>query len=375
VSLYFAFPDGVYNYVCAECTALCCKGHGFGGSLEQQLRPLYVLYPQIESLVVSRAGDFVTLATTADGCVLLDADNRCRIEKEHHKSMKPTVCNTFPFNVFRRIGKTVTISPHFLCPLRLVVPAQPEDVEGSHAKLETDLRDVLTPEFVKTKAGPLALNDEVDAVATIEREKNFRDLCSRSLRRQNFRDTLREASADIVAFDLFAERAARLMRIDVPPRSQPYDELDDLLLAIAPVHRLALLIMSSEGILRALAIAELVVRRAWSLATLPLNLQGAMNLIASFAATERLLGQGDEALQRGIKSSKKDLTFQDPEMTFAAFIFLRDVMAGRGVMQTLEEAIPAEMPASDRSALFQKLGGLLDTGPSKSRGRKRSQSS
>jgi Fe-S-cluster containining protein len=341
----------------------------------QQLRPLYVLYPQIESLVVSRAGDFVTLATTADGCVLLDSDNRCRIEKEHHKSMKPTVCNTFPFNVFRRIGKTVTISPHFLCPLRLVVPAQPGDVEGSHEKLEADLRDVLTPEFVKTKAGPLALNDEVDAMAAVEREKNFRDLCSRSLRRQNFRDTLREASADVVAFDLFTERAARLMRIDVPPRSKPYDELDDLLLAIAPVHRLALLIMSSEGILRALAIAELVVRRAWSLATLPLNLQGAMNLMASFAATERLLGQSDEALQRGIKTSKKDLTFQDPEMTFAAFIFLRDVMAGGGVMQTLEEAIPAEMPASDRSALFQKLGGLLDSGPAKNRGRKGNQSS
>jgi len=23
--LFFAFPDGVYDYACAECTALCCK--------------------------------------------------------------------------------------------------------------------------------------------------------------------------------------------------------------------------------------------------------------------------------------------------------------------------------------------------------------
>jgi Fe-S-cluster containining protein len=335
------------------------------------LRPLYVLYPQIENLVMARAGDFVTLATTADGCVFLDSDNRCRIEKDHNKAMKPTVCNTFPFNVFRSIGKTVTVSPHFLCPLRLVVPARPGEVEGTHGKLAADFRegDILNAEFVKTKASPLAINRELDAVATVAREENFRDLCSRSLRNQNFRDTLRAASADAAEFDRFAARAASVMRIEVPPRSTPYDELDDLLLAIAPVHRLSLLIMSSEGILRALAVAELVVRRAWSLATLPLNLQGAMNLINGFAPTQRLLGQADEPLGRGIKTKSKDITFQDPEMTFAAFIFLRQAMAGRGVLEILEETVAPEMPASDRSALFQKLGTLLDTGPAKKRSR------
>lgn len=364
--LYFAFPDGVYNYVCAECTALCCKGHGFGGSLERQLRSLYVLYPQIESLVVSRVGDFVTLATTADGCALLDTDNRCRIEKEHHKSMKPTVCNTFPFNVFRRIGKTVTVSPHFLCPLRLIVPARPGEVEGTHLTLETQLRDgdVLNAEFVKTKATPLLLHDALDAVATVEREQNFRDLCSRSFGQRNFRDTLSTASTDPEDLERFAKRAAQIMRIEVPPRSSPYDELDDLLLALAPVHRLSFLTMSTEGILRALLVSELVVRRAWSQAALTLNLQGGMNLMTSFAATARLLGQADEPLDRGIKYNKKDLTFQDAEMTFAAFLFLREAMAGKGVLQTLETAVPSTMPASDRSALFQRMGVLLDTGAS-----------
>jgi hypothetical protein len=305
------------------------------------------------------------LATTADGCALLDTDNRCRIEKEHHKSMKPTVCNIFPFNVFRRIGKTVTVSPHFLCPLRLVVPARPGEVEGTHQALETQLRgdDVLTAEFIKTKATPLMLHGELDEAATVEREKNFRDLCSQSLGRQNFRDTLKSASKAPQELERFAARAAALMRINVPPRSRPYDELDDLLLAVASVQRLSLLLMSTEGMLRALLIAELVVRRAWSLTTVPLNLQGAMNLVSGFTATGRLLGQADEPLKRGIKSGKKDLTFQDPGLTFAAFIALREMAGGKGVMQSLEEALPPEMPASDRSALFQKLGTLLDTGP------------
>lgn len=372
IPLYFAFPDGVYNYVCPECTALCCKGHGFGGSLERQLRPLYVLYPQMETMVLNRIGDFVTLATTADGCVMLDPDNRCRIEKEHNKAMKPTVCNTFPFNVFRTIGKTVTVSPHFLCPLRLVVPAQPGEVQGTHSILEASIREggFLTPEHVKNQAVPLLLNDSLDAVATLEREKKFRDLCSTSFGNQNFRDTLRAASEDSQALDRAAERAAKIMRIEVPPRSRPYDEIDDLLLAIAPVHRLSLLSMSTEGILRALAVAEFVVRRAWSLATLPLNLQGAMNLMATFTQTERLLGQADEPLDRGIRSNKKDITFLDPDLTFAAFIFIRETMAGNGVLQTLEGVVPANMPASDRSALFQRLGMLLGTDTRKKRGSK-----
>ena len=29
--IFFAFPDGVFHHVCAECTALCCRGQGFAG--------------------------------------------------------------------------------------------------------------------------------------------------------------------------------------------------------------------------------------------------------------------------------------------------------------------------------------------------------
>lgn len=76
--LFFAFPDGVYDYRCAECTALCCKGHGFGGSLDREMRSLFVRYPQLESMAHSRNGDQMAFVTTASGCVMLDADNFCR---------------------------------------------------------------------------------------------------------------------------------------------------------------------------------------------------------------------------------------------------------------------------------------------------------
>src|SRR5205814_7409491 len=102
--LFFAFPDGVYDYKCAECTALCCKGHGFGGSLDREMRSLFVRYPQIESMAYSRNGDQINFATTASGCVMLDTDNLCRIEKELGKSAKPNICNLFPFNLFAKIG-------------------------------------------------------------------------------------------------------------------------------------------------------------------------------------------------------------------------------------------------------------------------------
>src|SRR5438034_4684903 len=88
VSLYFAFPDAVYDYVCAECTALCCKGHGFGGSIERELRPLFAHYPQLESLALARTGDEMILMTSARGCLMLDRAHRRRLHndsRQHHE--------------------------------------------------------------------------------------------------------------------------------------------------------------------------------------------------------------------------------------------------------------------------------------------------
>jgi len=362
VPIYFAFPDGVYHYVCAECTALCCKGHGFAGSLKRELRSLFVLYPRFETMAVSRVGDTVTFLTTKDGCAVLDADNRCRIEKEHNKSLKPTVCRLFPFNSFTKIGKTVVVSPHFLCPLRLLLPASPGEVEGTHSTLEDGIREseVLTKEYVSTMITAHLLHPSTDAVTVVNREKTFRDLCALSLGRQSFSDTLRAASENGAALDEFVARVARMMKIEEPARSRPHDELDDLLLAIAPPYRLSLLALTSEQMLRALAVAEITLRHGRPLWKLPLSLQGVMNMTSGFGPTQRLLAYADEPFDFARPISKKDLVFGDAQLTFAAYIFQRRSAGAAGVLGALEEVIKPEMPVSDRSVLFQRLGNLVD---------------
>jgi putative zinc- or iron-chelating protein len=367
VPLYFAFPDGVYQYVCAECDALCCKGDGFGGSLKRELRSLFVLYPQVESMAVSRVGDTVSFANSKGGCQFLDADNRCRIEKEHGKPLKPTVCSLFPFNSFSRIGKTVAVSPHFLCPLRLSLPPRPGEVEGTHANLEAGLRDgeVLSREYVSTMVTPLRLHPSADAVTAVRREETFRDLCSRSLGCRSFSDTLRAASENGAGLDDFVARVARLMKIDAPTQSRPRDRLDDRLLAIAPPHRLSMLALTSEQIVRALAVAELALRRTSSLSELPLSLQGTMRMASSFAPAQRLLAHGNEPVAFAKHISRKDLAFRDPQLTFAWYIFQRQAAGPAGVLGALEAAIPGDMSVSDRSVLLQTLGTLVDQRRSK----------
>lgn len=79
---------------------------------------LLSLYPALGSAVVSRQGSMLAFGTPAGRCFFLDEDNLCRIEKDHGKDLKPGVCSLFPFNAFRRIGKVVAVSPHFMCPIR-----------------------------------------------------------------------------------------------------------------------------------------------------------------------------------------------------------------------------------------------------------------
>jgi hypothetical protein len=135
IPVYMAFPDGVFHYVCAECTALCCRGQGFVGSLEREMPSLLSLYPARGSAVVLRQGSILAFGTPAGRCFFLDEDNLCRVEKEHGKDLKPSACSLFPFNEFNRIGNVIAIRPQFMCPIRLQVPALPGCVEGTTPRL------------------------------------------------------------------------------------------------------------------------------------------------------------------------------------------------------------------------------------------------
>jgi Fe-S-cluster containining protein len=358
VPLYFAFPDGVYDYVCAECTALCCKGHGFGGNVERELRPLFRRYPQLETLALERTGDQMILMTSAAGCVMLDPDNRCRIEKELGKDKKPNICNLFPFNAFARIGKTVTVSPHFLCPLRLVLPVGSKPVQGMHNEIAETIRQsqILDPVYLKARVRRLPMHASFDESQTLQIESEFQQKCASAFGKYSFQHVLAEASSDPTALARFVERARRILGLNMTETASR-DHLDDLLLAFAPVYRLSLLSLGPDAMLRALAIVELITRRGWSTAA-QLTLQTVANTASQFTATEVLLAQGDKTFDFG-KVSQKTFSFQGPEITFAAFQVTR-LAPTSGVLTALEQAIEPSMTISDRSVLLLHLGRLME---------------
>ena len=362
---FFAFPDGVYDYVCAECTALCCKGHGFGGSLDREMRSLFLRYPQLESMALSRNGDQITFATTASGCVMLDTDNFCRIEKELGKDKKPNICNLFPFNAFSKIGKTIVVIPHFLCPLRLVVPARPGQVQGTHHQIASDLHksQMLDRHYVKNMVAPARLHSSVTESEVITREKAFRDLCSQALGTNRFIDVLMSASADQTTLAAFVQRARQIMGYELSLPNNERDYLDDMLLAFASPYRIGLLDLPAEGILRALAIAETMVRRAWRGALQKPSFQGFANSMATFRPVQVLLATDDELFDFG-KVTQKSFSFRDAELTFAAFIAVHNA-AEKGVLGALEEAIHPALSIADRSVLMMRLGELMQTAKSK----------
>ena len=362
---FFAFIDGVYDYVCAECTALCCKGHGLGGNLERELRPLFARYPQLESMAISRTGGQITFASTGGGCVLLDVDNFCRIEKELGKDKKPNICNLFPFNAFSKIGKTIVVMPHFLCPLRAVVPAAPGEVRGTYAFIEDELQKskLLDNAYVKNFVAPARLHPSLDETSAIERERAFRDRCASALGIDRFSDVLMNAAADASALSVFLERARRILGYQTAAQSNGRDLIDDLLLTLAGPYRISLLDLSDEGVLRALAIAELIIRRAWAGATITPSLQGIANTAATFRPVQALLADGDERFDFG-RVTKKTFSFSEAELTFAAFITTQNSLE-KGVLDALDEAISPGMAVADRSVLLMRLGQQMEAVKSK----------
>lgn len=357
-----AFPDGVFHYVCAECTALCCRGQGFAGSLKREMPALLSIYPLLGRAAVSRQGSMVSFGTPLGRCFFLDEDNLCRIEKDHGKSLKPGVCSLFPFNRFARIGDVVAVFPHFMCPIRLCVPAQPGQVEGAHAAVESAARasGLLDREYVESYIPSVGLHASLDAEAVVKRELSFREACSRSIGQESFYETLKKESAARGDLEDFIRRASKVLGLEADSEPRKRDGIDDLLLALAPSHRISLLHTSSEAILRDLAIGELIVRQMAPLSTIPISLQGVNSLLSNVSPAVRLLARADEKLELASNANLKSAPFGDADMALSAFAALRKISGGTGVLQALEQAIKPGMPISDRSALLIQLGTQLE---------------
>lgn len=360
--LYFAFPDGVFDYVCAECDPLCCRGQGFMGSLTREVRTLVQLYPSLESMAISRWGNIVSFATPRGRCHFLEEDNLCRIEKEHGKAIKPGVCVLFPFNSFALVGKTVVVSPHFMCPLRVRVPAEPGAVEGTHSRLEDVVRQsgLLDPEYLKDQFAALPLHSSDSPETALARESRFRDQCSQALGQQGFYETLAGEYSSPGGLEAFLARAAAIMGIEVSVPRQSRDAMDDLLLALAPPLRVRMLSLGGDGLLRALALGELVLRRVALLSNHPLTLQGAHQIVTTPLRAFKLLARGDEPLELPRPARTKAPSFGNAEMSFAAFIAMRELQSGAGVLTALEKSFESSLTVTDRSALLIQLGTQVE---------------
>jgi hypothetical protein len=358
--IYFAFPDGVLHHACPECTALCCRGQGFAGSAKREMNFIFKNYPQFGGMVQEREGDVVTCATPMGRCFFLRDDNLCQIEVTHSRVKKPGVCLLFPFNDFYRIGHALAVAPHFMCPIRLNLPAAPGRVEGTHANIEKTIREtgLLANESVKAFVGDAIIAPGATANAVLAREIEFRDLCGLTLGNQRFRDVLEATSDDKKELRAFKKRVSQLMGWTSSHMPAERDAIDDVLLATASSHRLSLLHHSNEGVLRFLSLAEMLVRRVFAVGQAPPALQAICSVIEDMRPGIRLLAWADEspAMKNVPLKSPK---FGDPNMVYAGNIFLNS-MPRRGVLKSLEKAFNTSIPPADRNALVHQIAGVVD---------------
>ena len=360
--LFFAFPDGVLHHVCAECTAICCRGQGFAGNLNREMKFIFKTYPQLSSLVTEREKDVVTCATPAGRCFFLRNDNLCQIEVEHGRTKKPGICLLFPFNDFSRIGDTVVVAPHFMCPLRVNLPAAPGRVEGTHASIERALREteMLEPGYVRGHIGKAALPAGRSAKDVLSRERGFRDLCGESLGRARFQEVLESCSSDPSSLAAFRKRVSRLLSWSKlsPNGSHGPDAMDDIFLAIGPAMRIEALYHTDEGLLRYLALAEMLARRVFVMSQGPVTPQGVYGVIEDMRPAIRLLAWADEAPALK-KTSLKSPEFGNPTLVSSSQRFLNWIPS-KGVLPALEKAFEPNFSAADRTVVVRQSADIVD---------------
>ncbi len=361
VDLFLAFPDGVYHYVCAECTAICCKGHGLSAT-KAEMPVLLTRYPATGSLAHGRSGSVITLSTLTNACVFLDTDELCRIEKDLGRAAKPSLCKLFPFNAYKRIGRTIAVYPHFLCPFRLQIPARPGKVEGTHALIDPAFRfsGLLEPAYVSANVSSAPLHPSLDADQVIARERAFLKRCARGLGKKTLFDVLREASTDPGSLSSFVSRALKVLALPRQRRSVKPDRIDDIMIALAVPLRLQMLTLSSEGILRALALSELVIRRVATLPVEPIAPHAVYSFLGEHMPGIRFIARGVEPLVIPPGVNLNAPPIGDPGLTFSSFVFIRELRDSANVLRSFEKAVPASMTTADRSTFLQMMGRMLD---------------
>jgi len=329
---FFTFPDGSLDYDCAACGGACCRGHGFGGARGRALTGFLDEHPALELMVVRAAGSEIDVATTRTGCPLQDVDGLCSHHSRRGLESLPTVCRLFPFDILRRVGDTLFVSPHHLCPLELVVPPAPGRVKGSHEALRL-LLGAMEPEMFEAKS---PLPSPADALAVVRRERLFLEHVTSRLGASRFLETLESLPSHGPGVAALAERVSQLLGLDPGARRPVFTApVEAVLHALAPGLRVDMLHLQEPAALAALTITARVVfevLREWR-GPAP-TLQTVHDIAWAQQPTIRLLAAWDE-LPRGVATTiPRDLNAEqclDLGLMFGAF------NQGRGGWERLSE--------------------------------------
>ncbi len=365
VPFFFGFPDGVFHYVCAECDALCCRGQGFGGNVNREMGFLLQEHPALSMIALDRERDLVDLSTPTGQCFFLRQDNLCQIEVDHGHSKKPGVCLIFPFNRFWRIGDTVVVTPHILCPLRVQVPARPGEVTGTHSMIEETIREsqFFDAKYVSWYLGQSKLPPKQTPAATLDELKKLRTICEAAIGNGRFIEVLTAHGADSKELSEFVERTAHLMAWPQLPARNKRDTIDDILIALALPLLFDRTIFPKQRAIRKLALIERLVRSLFSMQAAAPKPQAVYGMVDQVAAVLSLLAYGDENVR--VPANKEKPNFGHPELALATVIAQREV-SSRGVFRALEKAFAHIPAATDRTALTHYLGDAI-RGPVPSR--------
>lgn len=343
---YFAFPDRAYHYDCAQCDALCCRGHGIG-TAARETAGLLSRYPQLALAATKSGPNGSNFTNPAGGCFFLTGENLCQVEQDHGREAKPGVCVAFPFNDFSRIGDIVVVRPHFLCPLRLL----PGEGSGNHAELEKMLAETGVISRAIEQPGPDLAPDEARKV--IQREEAFRDKCGAAIGLMRFDELLEREAEDRTEYQRWQERALALWGISHEPAAR--DTLDDILLALAPPIRIRIVLLPERQRLRILFLAGAYLRNVVRISSRPITLQGAHHMIMNVLGVLRLFAHGNISLRLPEPEATQGVDFQNPQLTVAFFQVIEQLQRGRKLFDALEEALPARVSGIERVMFFHQL--------------------
>lgn len=364
---YTAFLDGSLDYDCSGCPDNCCKGIGFGGMDDRSLGAFIDSHPELLPWIQSRREGFTLLGTPNSGCLFLREDGLCSIEAASGRDAKPGLCIMFPFNRLDRIGDHLVVRPYFRCRgLTPIFPPRPGSVAGTHS---TILLDLQATGMARKGLPQLPLPEGDDPGAVLAREGEWLTACGNALGRTRIVDEVTSFSDDASNLSRFVSRAVALLGLEAPAEGQPRDDLDDMLIILSPVMRMDHLVLSSEGILRAILLAEDLVRKAFTgQAGLP-TLADLASLINIMQPLLTVLARADRPFEPlvGWQSDgrRPPLDTPDQKMAFGAMVVLTG--KGYGTLASLEGSLSTVTRPLERVLFVRRLAGLLTTAPSTAR--------